>query len=163
MTDVGEIIKALNDFGRFQHWLVLLITLSGPTVAFHMFGQLFMVPKEPHYCNTSWFRAIGSNLTEDAGLNVTIPKKADGTFEECFMYTPVNWELDDLIRYGLNSTEKCRDGWVYPSKREPSLVTQVCNYHHYCYVNCYGLLCSLSATCCHTQYLLEEAYKKWTV
>ncbi|KAL8164852.1 UNVERIFIED_CONTAM: hypothetical protein K2H54_011023 [Gekko kuhli] len=124
MTDVGEILKSLNEFGRFQFGLVLLITLSCPFIGFHMFSQLFMVAHEPHHCNTSWLAGVGFNLTEEERLNLTLPRTSDGTFEECLMYTPVDWELDAIVRYGLNSTEKCRDGWVYPSERELSLVKQ---------------------------------------
>ncbi|XP_061442113.1 solute carrier family 22 member 13-like [Rhineura floridana] len=132
MSDVGEIIKTLGDFGRFQCWLLLLLTLASPSIGFHMFGQLFMVIEQPHYCNTSWFNAIGLNLTKEERLNLTLPKRSDGTFEECLMYTPVDQDLDAIIKYGLNSTEKCQDGWVYPSKQEPSLLTQfdlVCDRH----------------------------------
>nr|XP_056713111.1 solute carrier family 22 member 13-like [Euleptes europaea] len=124
MTGVGEILKSLNEFGRFQVWLVLLITLSSPSIGFHMFSQLFMVAQEPHYCNTGWLADISFNLTEEERLNLTLPRKLDGTFEECLMYAPVDQDLEAIVRYGLNSTERCRDGWVYPSKREPSLVTQ---------------------------------------
>ncbi|KAH0627628.1 hypothetical protein JD844_003626 [Phrynosoma platyrhinos] len=125
MTDVGEIIKVLNDFGRFQHRLVALLNLISFSYAFHVFGQLFMFGEEPHYCRTAWFNTTGWNLTEEDRLHLTIPRKSDGTLEECFMYTPVEWDLDAIVQYGLNATEKCQEGWVYPSKREPSLVTQV--------------------------------------
>uniref|UniRef100_A0A670IY73 Solute carrier family 22 member 13 n=1 Tax=Podarcis muralis TaxID=64176 RepID=A0A670IY73_PODMU len=131
MSDTGEIIKTLGDFGRFQWRLLMLVTLASPSLAFHMFSQLFMVLEEPHHCNTSWFNAIGLNLTEEERLNLTLPKKPDGTFEECLMYTPVDWDLDAIVQYGLNSTEKCRRGWVYPSNQEPSLLTQfdlVCDW-----------------------------------
>nr|XP_034985723.1 solute carrier family 22 member 13-like [Zootoca vivipara] len=124
MTDTGEIIKALGDFGRFQWRLVVLISLATPSLAFHMFSQLFMVLEEPHHCNTSWFNALSLNLTEEERLVLTLPKKPDGTFEECLMYTPVDWSLHAIMQYGLNSTEKCRRGWVYPSNQEPSLIAQ---------------------------------------
>ncbi|XP_053266136.1 solute carrier family 22 member 13-like isoform X2 [Podarcis raffonei] len=131
MSDTGEIIKTLGDFGRFQWQLLVLVTLTSPSLAFHMFSQLFMVLEEPHHCNTSWFNAIGLNLTEEERLNLTLPKKPDGTFEECLMYTPVDWDLDAILQYGLNSTETCRHGWVYPSNQESSLLTQfdlVCDW-----------------------------------
>ncbi|KAJ7322123.1 hypothetical protein JRQ81_018410 [Phrynocephalus forsythii] len=124
MTDVGEIIKALGEFGRFQYGVVTLITLSSLSIGFHMFSQLFMVAPERHYCNTDWLVSLGLNLTEEEHLNLTLPRKADGTFEECFMYSPVGKELNTILQYGLNVTEKCRDGWVYPSKKVPTLVTQ---------------------------------------
>lgn len=125
MTDVGEAIKAAGEFGRYQHWLVVWVTLSPITIALHMFSQLFMVAQERHYCSTDWFAGLGFNLTEEGQLNLTLPRKADGTFEECSMYSAVERDLNAIIRYGLNVTEKCQDGWVYPSKKEPSLVTQV--------------------------------------
>ncbi|XP_070583907.1 solute carrier family 22 member 13 [Erythrolamprus reginae] len=124
MTDIGEIIKALNDFGRFQHWLVLMITIVSPICGFHMFSQLFMVTPLSHHCNANWLDAIHLNLTEEEKLNLTIPRNPDGTLEQCLMYTPVETNLETFLQSGLNSTEKCRDGWVYPSKLKPSLVTQ---------------------------------------
>ncbi|XP_007430841.2 solute carrier family 22 member 13-like [Python bivittatus] len=124
MSDVGEIIKALNDFGRFQRWLVLMITVTTPVIGFHMFSQLFMVIPVSHYCNTSWLDTISLNLTEEEQLNLTIPRKPDGTLEQCLMYTPVDSNLETILQSGLNSTEKCQDGWIYPSKPKPSLVTQ---------------------------------------
>ncbi|KAM9163431.1 solute carrier family 22 member 13-like [Pangshura tecta] len=42
MTDFGEILKTVGDFGRFQKRLLRLISLACPSIAFHMFGQLFM-------------------------------------------------------------------------------------------------------------------------
>lgn len=125
MTDVGEILKSINEFGRFQMWLVLLITVASLSIGFHMFSQVFMVGPEPHYCNTSWMSVVSLNLTKEEYLNLTLPRKSDGTFEECLMYTPVDRELEAIVRYGLNSTERCQDGWVYPSARELSLVKQV--------------------------------------
>ncbi|XP_058037750.1 solute carrier family 22 member 13-like [Ahaetulla prasina] len=124
MTDFGEIIKALNDFGRFQHWLVLMITIASPFAGFHMFSQLFMVIPVSHHCNTTWLDTIHLNLTEEEKLNLTIPRNPDGTLEQCLMYTPVETNLETILQSGLNSTEKCQDGWVYPSKPQPSLVTQ---------------------------------------
>lgn len=85
-----------------------------------------MVPDLPHYCNTSWIRAVGPNLTEEEQLNLTLPRGADGAYEQCSMYSPVDWDLGSIVAYGLNATEKCSSGWVYPSAQQPSLLTEVC-------------------------------------
>ncbi|NWS44085.1 S22AD protein, partial [Probosciger aterrimus] len=124
MSGVGQILKAVGDFGPFQKWLVLLSLLPCFTLSFHQFCQLFMVPHEPHHCNTSWIRAIGPNLTEEEQLNLTLPRNVDGAYEQCSMYSPVNWDLDSIVAYGLNTTEKCISGWVYPSAQAPSLLTE---------------------------------------
>uniref|UniRef100_A0A8V5G0C8 Uncharacterized protein n=1 Tax=Melopsittacus undulatus TaxID=13146 RepID=A0A8V5G0C8_MELUD len=124
MSGVGEILKAVGDFGPFQKWLVLLTLLPCFTLSFHQFCQLFMVLDEPHHCNTSWICAIAPNLTEEEQLNLTLPRDADGGYEQCSMYSPVDWDLDSIVAYGLNTTEKCSNGWVYPSAQAPSLLTE---------------------------------------
>uniref|UniRef100_A0A669R1A7 Major facilitator superfamily (MFS) profile domain-containing protein n=1 Tax=Phasianus colchicus TaxID=9054 RepID=A0A669R1A7_PHACC len=88
------------------------------------FCQLFMVVDVPHYCNTDWIRAVGPNLTEEEQLNLTLPRDADGEYEQCSMYSPVDWDLDSIMAYGLNATEKCSNGWVYPTAQQPSLLTE---------------------------------------
>nr|XP_042715530.1 solute carrier family 22 member 13-like [Chrysemys picta bellii] len=124
MTDFGEILKTVGDFGRFQKCLVLLISLAAPSIGFHMFSQLFMVMHVPHHCDTSWIHEISPNLTKEQQLNLTIPRKASGSYKECHMYTPVDQGMDSILEYGLNSTETCQKGWVYPSEQEQTLVTQ---------------------------------------
>uniref|UniRef100_A0A663M664 Major facilitator superfamily (MFS) profile domain-containing protein n=1 Tax=Athene cunicularia TaxID=194338 RepID=A0A663M664_ATHCN len=119
-----EIWKAVGDFGPFQKCLVLLTLFPCLSVAFHQFCQLFMVPHVPHHCDTSWIRAIGPNLTEEEQLNLTLPRDVDGTYEQCSMYLPVDSDLGSIVAYGLNATEKCSSGWVYPSAQQPSLLTE---------------------------------------
>ncbi|NXP10440.1 S22AD protein, partial [Thinocorus orbignyianus] len=124
MSGVGEILKAIGDFGLFQKRLVLLTLIPSLSVAFHQFCQLFMVPHVPHHCDTSWILAVGPNLTEEEQLNLTLPRGAEGDYEQCSMYSPVDWDLDSIMAYGLNTTQKCISGWVYPSAPPPSLLTE---------------------------------------
>ncbi|XP_051624329.1 solute carrier family 22 member 13-like [Manacus candei] len=124
MSGVGEILKAIGDFGPFQKWLVLLTLIPCLSVAFHQFCQLFMVVDVPHHCDTSWIRAVGPNLTQEEQLNLTLPRDTDGEYEQCSMYSPVDWDLDSIVAYGLNATQKCSSGWVYPSAEPPSLLTE---------------------------------------
>uniref|UniRef100_A0A8C8BKQ4 Major facilitator superfamily (MFS) profile domain-containing protein n=1 Tax=Otus sunia TaxID=257818 RepID=A0A8C8BKQ4_9STRI len=104
--------------------LVLFLSLPLLLNPFQMIGQVFMVVDVPHHCDTSWILAIGPNLTEEEQLNLTLPRDADGAYEQCYMYSKVDWDLDSIMAYGLNATEKCSDGWVYPSAQPPSLLTE---------------------------------------
>ncbi|KAH0627627.1 hypothetical protein JD844_003625 [Phrynosoma platyrhinos] len=122
MVEFGDILKAVGEFGRFQKWLVLLICIPNFLTPFHIFGQQFIVMDVFHYCKTSWLH--GLNLTQEQELNLTIPKKPDGSLEECTMYTPVQEDLESILKYGLNATEKCQSGWVYPEVLKPSLLTE---------------------------------------
>ncbi|XP_059674761.1 solute carrier family 22 member 13-like [Gavia stellata] len=124
MTEFGDFISALGEFGLFQKLLVLFLSLPLLLNPFHMIGQVFMVVDVPHHCDTSWIRAIGPNLTEEEQLNLTLPRDADGAYEQCSMYSPVDWDLGSIVAYGLNVTEKCSSGWVYPSAQPPSLLTE---------------------------------------
>ncbi|XP_071416863.1 solute carrier family 22 member 13-like isoform X2 [Pithys albifrons albifrons] len=124
MSGVGEILKAIGDFGPFQKCLVLLTLIPCLSVAFHQFCQLFMVVNVPHHCDTSWILTVGPNLTQEEQLNLTLPRDANGEYEQCSMYSPVDWDLDSIVEYGLNSTQKCSSGWVYPSAEPPSLLTE---------------------------------------
>ncbi|XP_067422288.1 solute carrier family 22 member 13-like isoform X2 [Emydura macquarii macquarii] len=124
MTDFGDVIKAIGDLGPFQIWLVLMLSLANFLTAFPMFGQVFMVMDVPHHCKTNWIYVISPNLTEEQQLNLTIPRNAQGSYEECCMYTPVNRDINSIVEYGLNFTEKCQDGWVYSSEQSLTLVTQ---------------------------------------
>ncbi|KFV66337.1 Solute carrier family 22 member 13, partial [Dryobates pubescens] len=124
MSGVGEVLEVVGDFGPFQKRLVLFTVLPCLSVAFHQFCQLFMVSDVPHHCDTSWIRAVGPNLTEEEQLNLTLPRGADGAYEQCRRYSPVDWDLDSIRTYGLNATEECRSGWVYPAGQPPSLLTE---------------------------------------
>ncbi|XP_042331635.1 solute carrier family 22 member 13-like [Sceloporus undulatus] len=122
MVEFGDILKAVGEFGRFQKWLVLLICIPNFLTPFHIFGQQFIVMDVLHYCKTNWLH--GLNLTQEQELNLTIPKKPDGSLEECRMYTPVQEDLESILKYGLNATEKCQSGWVYPETSKPTLLTE---------------------------------------
>ncbi|KAL8164854.1 UNVERIFIED_CONTAM: hypothetical protein K2H54_011070 [Gekko kuhli] len=119
--EFGDLLKVIGEFGRFQKLLVFLLCIPNSLTPFHMFGQVFIVTEVPHYCNTSWIRKFNLNLTREQELNLTIPRRPDGSFEECRMFTPAQGSLQSMQ---FNSTEKCQDGWVYPEDRPPSLLTE---------------------------------------
>ncbi|XP_077347346.1 solute carrier family 22 member 13-like isoform X1 [Lithobates pipiens] len=125
MTEFGEILQNVGEFGRFQKFLVFQMCLLSFLNSFHMFGQVFMGISVPHHCNTSWILEKNPNLTEEYQLNLTIPHYTEGSYEQCLMYTPVDWDIESIERYGLNSTEVCQDGWVYDmSQQKSTLVTE---------------------------------------
>ncbi|XP_069814945.1 solute carrier family 22 member 13-like [Dendropsophus ebraccatus] len=125
MTDFGEVLKNVGEFGRFQKCLVFMLCFLSFFNAFHMFGQVFLEISVPHHCNTNWILQISPNLTEDIQLNLTIPQNERGIYEQCRMYTPVDWDIEYIERYGLNDTEDCQDGWVYDTSQQKStLVTE---------------------------------------
>ncbi|KAM5156977.1 solute carrier family 22 member 13-like [Mantella aurantiaca] len=125
MTDFGEILKNVGEYGRFQKILVAMLCLLSFFNVCHMFGQVFMGISVPHHCNTNWILEKDPNVTEEHQLNLTIPRNTAGSYEQCLMYTPVDWDIESIERYGLNSTGVCQDGWVYDTSQQKStLVTE---------------------------------------
>ncbi|NWQ68174.1 S22AD protein, partial [Neopipo cinnamomea] len=124
MAEFGDVISALGEFGLYQKLLILMLSLPLLLNPFQMIGQVFMVVDVPHHCDTSWILAVGPNLTQEEQLNLTLPRDADGEYEQCSMYSPVDWDLDSIVAHGLNATQKCSSGWVYPSAEPPSLLTE---------------------------------------
>uniref|UniRef100_A0A2K5HSL5 Major facilitator superfamily (MFS) profile domain-containing protein n=1 Tax=Colobus angolensis palliatus TaxID=336983 RepID=A0A2K5HSL5_COLAP len=120
----ANLLDAVGEFGTFQQRLVALTFIPSIMSAFFMFADYFVFTAQKPYCNTSWILAVGPNLSEAEQLNLTIPRAPNGSFLMCLMYLPVPWNLDSIIHFGLNDTDKCRDGWIYPDAKKRSLINE---------------------------------------
>ncbi|XP_077630114.1 solute carrier family 22 member 14 [Crocuta crocuta] len=121
---LARVLRALGEFGAFQRRLVVLILVPNILLAFLTFADFFVFTAQRPYCNTSWILAVGPNLTEAEQMNLTLPRGPDGSFQTCLMYLPVAWDLDSIIRFGLNYTKSCQDGWIYPDTKKRSLINE---------------------------------------
>ncbi|XP_076985898.1 solute carrier family 22 member 14 isoform X2 [Tamandua tetradactyla] len=120
----AKILDALGEFGTFQRRLVALTFIPNILSAFFMFADHFMFTAQEPYCNTSWILAVGPNLSEAEQLHLTLPRDANNSYLTCLMYSPVTWDLDSIIQFGLNNTEVCQDGWIYPESKKRSLINE---------------------------------------
>ncbi|XP_066102178.1 solute carrier family 22 member 14-like isoform X2 [Saccopteryx bilineata] len=121
---IARVLDAVGGFGTFQRTLVALGFMPYLLSSFFMFIDMFVFSAQKAYCNTSWILAVGPNLSEDEQLNLTLPRHANGSLDTCNMYLPVSWDLDSIIQFGLNQTQSCSDGWVYPKSKTRSLVNE---------------------------------------
>ncbi|XP_045859518.1 solute carrier family 22 member 14 [Meles meles] len=120
----ANILDVVGEFGTFQRRLVALTFIPNILLAFFVFADIFMFAAQTPYCNTSWILAVEPNLSEAQQLNLTLPREPNGSFQTCLMYLPVAWDLDSIIQFGLNYTESCQDGWIYPEAKKRSLVNE---------------------------------------
>ncbi|XP_048190440.1 solute carrier family 22 member 14 [Perognathus longimembris pacificus] len=120
----ARVLDEIGEFGRFQWWLTAFTFLPTVLMAFFMFVDHFSLLEQLPYCNTSWILAVGPNLTVDQQLNLTLPRAPNGSFLRCLMYVPVPWDLQSIIQFGLNHTDICLDGWIYPDSKMRSLVNE---------------------------------------
>nr|XP_034812028.2 solute carrier family 22 member 14 isoform X7 [Pan paniscus] len=120
----ANLLDAVGEFGTFQQRLVALTFIPSIMSAFFMFADHFVFTAQKPYCNTSWILAVGPHLSEAEQLNLTIPQAPNGSFLTCLMYLPVPWNLDSIIQFGLNDTDTCQDGWIYPDAKKRSLINE---------------------------------------
>ncbi|XP_031201165.1 solute carrier family 22 member 14 isoform X4 [Mastomys coucha] len=120
----ASVMGAIGEFGTFQWRLVALTFIPSILSTFFMFSHHFLLTAQRPYCNTSWILEVGPNLTEDEQLNLTLPRAPNGSFLTCLMYIPVPWDLDSIIHFGLNYTETCKFGWIYPFAHTHSLINE---------------------------------------
>ncbi|XP_059124859.1 solute carrier family 22 member 14 isoform X2 [Peromyscus eremicus] len=119
-----SVMDTLGEFGTFQWRLVALTFIPSMLSSFFMLSDHFMVTAQRPYCNTSWILAVGPNLSVADQLNLTLPRAPNGSFLTCLMYIPVSWDLDSIIHFGLNYTETCKYGWIYPYADKRSLINE---------------------------------------
>ncbi|XP_040596250.1 solute carrier family 22 member 14 [Mesocricetus auratus] len=120
----ASVLEAVGEFGTFQWRLVALTFIPSMLSSYFMLSDHFMLTDQKPYCNTSWILAVGPNLSTDEQLNLTLPRAPNGSFLTCLMYIPVPWDLDSIINSGLNYTETCKYGWIYPYAKTRSLINE---------------------------------------
>ncbi|XP_041533378.1 solute carrier family 22 member 14-like [Microtus oregoni] len=121
---LASVLDAVGEFGTFQWRLVALTLIPYGLLSFFMFSDSFVLTAQKPYCNTSWILKVGPNLSVAEQMNLTLPRAPDGSFQTCLMYIPVSWDLDSIIHFGLNYTETCRYGWIYPYAKKRSLINE---------------------------------------
>lgn len=126
MTNFGQILKEIGEFGLFQKRLVFALCIPSLFVAFDVIGQVFTGMRFQHHCRTDWILELEPSMTEDRQKNLTIPKDKDGRFESCKMFTPVDWNLETIEVHGINSTTGCINGSAFElPEGGSSIVTEV--------------------------------------
>ncbi|TNN88293.1 Solute carrier family 22 member 13 [Liparis tanakae] len=124
MSNFGQILKEIGEFGLFQKRLVAALCIPSVFVAFDVIGQVFTSLSFPHHCNTDWILERGPNLTAERQKNLTLPVNTAGNYESCQMFTPVDLGLEIIEAYGINTTTGCTTGSDFEVPSASSLVTE---------------------------------------
>ncbi|KAM3593921.1 uncharacterized protein V6R79_025690 [Siganus canaliculatus] len=125
MSNFGQILKEIGEFGLFQKRLVFALCIPSVFTAFDVIGQVFTGMNFPHHCNTDWILEREPNLTKERQKNLTIPVDENGKYESCKMFEPVNLDFETIEKYGINTTVGCRNGSEFETpKGVSSIVSQ---------------------------------------
>ncbi|XP_053716059.1 solute carrier family 22 member 13-like [Synchiropus splendidus] len=125
MSTFPAVLKEIGEFGLFQKRVVAALCLPSLFVTFDIISQVFTGLTFPNHCNTDWILKQAPNLTEERQKNLTIPVDRDGNYESCRMFTPVDWDLEWIEKYGLNTTTACINGSEFEKPSgSSSLVTE---------------------------------------
>ncbi|KAK3099008.1 hypothetical protein FSP39_025214, partial [Pinctada imbricata] len=103
VMDADAILTALGAHGRFQWLIFFALTFIYMRGAWPVLAILFIGGDPGHYCKTD----------TNSSLEISIPKSADGEYEKCSMYDPMD----------LNSTVKCQDGWTYGEEFDSTIMS----------------------------------------
>ncbi|XP_055520971.1 solute carrier family 22 member 13b [Leucoraja erinacea] len=123
MSEFGEILREVGEFGPFQKRLLLLLCLPYMFVGFHLLAQVFTGADVPHHCRADWISNVTAGLPAEDQLVLTIPRERDGSYQNCKMYTPHPAEdLDWILLHGNQSTTACEEGWVYDQSQYGSTI-----------------------------------------
>lgn len=127
MTQFSKVLAEIGDFSRFQVQLLLLLSVPTFLSAFHMFGQVFMVLDETHYCSVAWVKNHTLNLSAAEQLALSVPLDAASKPQPCLMFRPPPHSAspEDALGHRVNETQPCEAGWDYPEDRLPSLTNEV--------------------------------------
>ncbi|XP_061778472.1 solute carrier family 22 member 13b [Nerophis ophidion] len=113
MSSFPQVLQEVGEFGFFQKRLVAILCVPSFFIAFDIIGQVFTGLAFPNFCDTSWILERGANLSLQRQKELSLPRRPDGTFHACLMFTPVPWDLDAIAEYGLNRTTPCLNGSTF--------------------------------------------------
>lgn len=119
--------STIGNFGRWQLWLCLWISVLKFPVAWHSLGIVFLAPPVDSWCS----RPAGlQNLTEEQWRNMSQPPAASGVQgrDSCRMYD-VNYTAEPYTRPLSNHSTVACVHWEYDrSVFQETIVTQVRDY-----------------------------------
>ncbi|XP_029386945.1 solute carrier family 22 member 22 isoform X2 [Mus pahari] len=144
--DFDEILHHVDDSGRFQICMIILLNILALASSPHDFLENFTAAIPAHHCSVNLDNSRSEistdiNLTTEALMKVSIPMGPNQKPEQCRRFRYTQWQFLDSNISTSNitelETEPCLDGWTYDhSVFTSTIVTEwdlVCDFQSFKY------------------------------
>uniref|UniRef100_A0A8C9FFU4 Solute carrier family 22 member 7 n=1 Tax=Pavo cristatus TaxID=9049 RepID=A0A8C9FFU4_PAVCR len=120
-----DLLLETGGFGRFQILILLILCLPRINLPMHFLMHSFLAATPSHHCAIPHQEEF-VNLTTEEILLISIPRKPDGTFRSCEMFSQPQFHL--LLNSSLQPdndsiTQDCQQGWVYDHSQFTSTIS----------------------------------------
>ncbi|NXH30279.1 S22A7 protein, partial [Myiagra hebetior] len=120
-----DLLLETGGFGRFQILILAVLCLLRINLPMHFLLHNFLAATPSHHCAIPHQEAF-VNLTTEEVLLISIPRKPDGTFSSCEMFSQPQFHL--LLNSSLQPENKsiiqpCQHGWVYDHSQFTSTIS----------------------------------------
>ncbi|NXR45067.1 S22A7 protein, partial [Hippolais icterina] len=120
-----DLLVEIGGFGRFQILMLAVLCLPRINLPMHFLLHNFLAATPSHHCAIPHQEAF-VNLSREEVLLISIPRKADGTFSSCEMFSQPQFHL--LLNSSLQPENKsiiqhCQHGWVYDHSQFTSTIS----------------------------------------
>nr|XP_021390558.1 solute carrier family 22 member 7 [Lonchura striata domestica] len=120
-----DLLVETGGFGRFQILILATLCLTRINLPMHFLLHNFLAATPSHRCAIPHQEAF-VNLTVEEVLLISIPRKPDGTFSSCEMFSQPQFHL--LLNSSLQPENKsivqpCQHGWVYDRSQFTSTIS----------------------------------------
>ncbi|NXQ13552.1 S22A7 protein, partial [Peucedramus taeniatus] len=120
-----DLLVETGGFGRFQILILALLCFPRINLPMHFLLHNFLAATPSHHCAIPQQEAF-VNLTMEEVLLISIPRKPDGTFSSCEMFSQPQFHLllnSSLQPENKSITQHCQHGWVYDHSQFTSTIS----------------------------------------
>lgn len=144
-----ELLREVDGFGKYQVLILLILSVPRVIIPMHFLLHNFISASPPHHCIVSTLAGV-SNVSQDEGLRVSLPRELDGMLSSCKMFSRPQFHLlgnSSWAPHNTSSVQDCREGWVYDHSQYVSTTATEVSIQWY--------------LCCLTSYFLSHCGGKW--
>ncbi|XP_038058237.1 organic cation transporter protein-like [Patiria miniata] len=130
-----DILHHIGQFGKYQKWIIVLLSMVQIPTAFHFIAQVFLAANTDHWCvipagqavNCSLLQLDSVSACQEAQKNQSIPYELDS--QGCRVYSSCERYVFDDEEDGdqaTNSTDvvACDAGWDFDRSRYKSTINE---------------------------------------